>query len=111
MMRSPARGCWRRLTAARFSKRLLAEIADFGHNAPSPRGAAATTPRSTMATTHVNERRYVTWRLPDRQFSKVHLQRDPEATVCGKTLPRATGSPQPPIPAAAMCPECAASEA
>jgi hypothetical protein len=75
-----------------------------------PRGAAANIPRSTMATT-VNERRYVTWRLPDRQFSKVHLQRDPEFTICGKTLPRATGSPQPPIPAAAMCPECAASEA
>ena len=51
--------------------------------------------------TSVNERRYVTWRLPDRQFSKVHVQQDPELT----------GSPQPPIPAAAMCPECAASEA
>jgi hypothetical protein len=61
--------------------------------------------------THVNNRRYVTWRLPDRQFSKVHLQRDAEATICGKTLPRATGAPEPPIPAAAMCPECAASEA
>ncbi|HLE59885.1 MAG TPA: hypothetical protein VJA85_09585 [Candidatus Limnocylindria bacterium] len=57
--------------------------------------------------THVNDRRYVTWRLPDRQFSKVHLQRDAEATLCGKTLPRALGSPQPPIPAASMCPECA----
>jgi hypothetical protein len=60
--------------------------------------------------THVNERRYVTWRLPDRQFSKVHLQRDPEMTVCGKTLPRALGSPQPPIPAVSMCPEGAATE-
>jgi hypothetical protein len=60
--------------------------------------------------TQVNDRRYVTWRLPDRQFSKVHLQRDPEMTVCGKTLPRATGSPQPPIPPVSMCPECAASE-
>ena len=62
-------------------------------------------------TTTTNERRYVTWRLPDRQFSKVHLQRDPEQTICGRTLPRATGSPQPPIPDAAMCQECAASEA
>ena len=65
---------------------------------------------TTTATT-ANDRRYVTWRLPDRQFSKVHLQRDPEQTICGRTLPRATGSPQPPIPAVAMCPECAASEA
>jgi hypothetical protein len=70
----------------------------------------ADSPRSEMATP-VNQRRYVTWRLPDRQFSKVHVQADAEMTVCGKTLPRATGSPQPPIPAAAMCPECAASEA
>ena len=60
--------------------------------------------------TQVNDRRYVTWRLPDRQFSKVHVQQDPEMTVCGKTLPRATGSPQPPIPPVSMCPECAASE-
>ena len=45
------------------------------------------------------------------QGDLVDVQRDPELTVCGKTLPRATGSPQPPIPAAAMCPECAASEA
>jgi hypothetical protein len=91
--------------------RPLALEADLGHTIrPPARGIAATTPRSTMATS-VNERRYVTWRLPDRQFSKVHVQRDPELTVCGKTLPRATGSPQPPIPAAAMCPECAASEA
>jgi hypothetical protein len=89
----------------------LAKIGDLAHNAyPPPRPPAARTPRSTMVTS-INERRYVTWRLPDRQFSKVHVQRDPEMTVCGKTLPRATGSPQPPIPAAAMCPECAASEA
>jgi len=74
-----------------------------------PNRGTAGIPRSEMAT-QVNERRYVTWRLPDRQFSKVHLQRDAEMTICGKTLPRATGSPQPPIPAAAMCPECAASE-
>ena len=40
-----------------------------------------------MTTTTTNDRRYVTWRLPDRQFSKVHLQRDPEQTICGRTLP------------------------
>jgi hypothetical protein len=86
--------------------------ADFGHNTRprrEPRGSPA--PRIEMTTTTTNDRRYVTWRLPDRQFSKVHLQRDPEQTICGRTLPRATGSPQPPIPAAAMCQECAASEA
>jgi hypothetical protein len=55
-------------------------------------------------------RRYVTWRLPDRHFSKVHLTRDQELTICGRTLPRATGSPVPPIPASELCPECAASE-
>ena len=80
------------------------------HNeGPPPRPHAAFSEEHALAT-HVNERRYVTWRLPDRQFSKVHLQRDPEMTVCGKTLPRALGSPQPPIPAVSMCPECAASE-
>lgn len=62
-------------------------------------------------TTTANDRRYVTWRLPDRQFSKVHLARDTEHTLCGRALPRATGSPQPPIPAVSMCQECANSEA
>jgi len=55
-------------------------------------------------------RRYVTWRLPDRHFSKVHLMRDPELTVCGRTLPRATGSPVPPIPDSELCAECIANE-
>ena len=84
----------------------------FGHNTgPPPRPPRSPAPRIEMTTTTTNDRRYVTWRLPDRQFSKVHLQRDPEQTICGRTLPRATGSPQPPIPDAAMCQECAASEA
>jgi hypothetical protein len=74
------------------------------------RGPRGTLTRIEMTTT-ANDRRYVTWRLPDRQFSKVHLQRDAEQTVCGRTLPRATGSPQPPIPPVSMCQECAASEA
>ncbi|HET8571215.1 MAG TPA: hypothetical protein VFN14_04950 [Candidatus Limnocylindria bacterium] len=57
------------------------------------------------------ERRYVTWRLPDRQFSKVHLMADSELTLCGRTPPRATGSPQPPIPDISLCPTCIANEA
>jgi hypothetical protein len=56
-------------------------------------------------------RRYVTWRLPDRHFSKVHLARDEEMTLCGRTLPRATGSPVPPIPDSELCPECAGLDA
>ena len=90
----------------------LALEANFGHNRrPPPRPTRSPVFRIEMTTTTTNERRYVTWRLPDRQFSKVHLQRDPEQTICGRTLPRATGSPQPPIPDAAMCQECAASGA
>lgn len=58
----------------------------------------------------VPERKYVTWRLPDRHFSKVHLMRDPELTLCGRTLPRAIGSPVPPIPASELCNECIAQE-
>ncbi len=56
------------------------------------------------------ERRYVTWRLPDRQFSKVHLLADSELTLCGRTPPRSIGSPQPPIPAVSLCPACLANE-
>lgn len=94
----PARLCW-----SPFSGTIWVPRRD-------PRGSLRLRIEMTTTTT-TNERRYVTWRLPDRQFSKVHLQRDPEQTICGRTLPRATGSPQPPIPDAAMCQECAASEA
>jgi hypothetical protein len=48
----------------------------------------------------------VTWRLPDRHFSKVHLVGDPGSTVCGRALPRATGQPKAPIPDSEMCPDC-----
>jgi hypothetical protein len=51
--------------------------------------------------------RYVTWRLPDRQFTKVHLVAEAGRTVCGKPIPRLTGAPQPPIPETTMCPTCA----
>ncbi|MGH2427775.1 MAG: hypothetical protein ACRDGV_02640 [Candidatus Limnocylindria bacterium] len=62
-----------------------------------------------MSTTPAQQQRYVTWRLPDRHFSKVHLAGEPGATVCGRALPRAIGSPTPPIPESEMCQECAAS--
>jgi hypothetical protein len=55
--------------------------------------------------TPITERRYVTWRLPDRHFSKVHLIGEPGLTVCGRALPRATGTPEAPIPDSEMCPE------
>jgi hypothetical protein len=58
------------------------------------------------------DRRYVTWRLPDRQFSRVHLLGEsPDVTLCGRTPPRATGSPQPPIPEVSLCPACLENEA
>jgi hypothetical protein len=48
----------------------------------------------------------VTWRLPDRHFSKVHLVGDPGLTICGRALPRAIGQPKAPIPDSEMCPDC-----
>jgi hypothetical protein len=54
----------------------------------------------------VRQRRYVTWRLPDRHFSKVHLVGEPGSTICGRALPRATGQPKAPIPESEMCPDC-----
>ncbi len=59
-----------------------------------------------MSSTPISQRRYVTWRLPDRHFSKVHLIGEVGLTVCGRALPRATGTPEAPIPASEMCPEC-----
>jgi hypothetical protein len=48
----------------------------------------------------------VTWRLPDRHFSKVHLIGEPGSTICGRALPRAIGQPKAPIPESEMCPDC-----
>jgi hypothetical protein len=67
--------------------------------------------RPPLSTTPAQQRRYVTWRLPDRHFSKVHLVGEPGSTLCGRALPRATGAPRPPIPESEMCPECAAADA
>jgi hypothetical protein len=64
-----------------------------------------------VSTTPTRQRRYVTWRLPDRHFSKVHLVVEPGSTLCGRALPRATGAPHPPIPESEMCTECAAADA
>jgi hypothetical protein len=66
---------------------------------------------ATVSTTPTRQRRYVTWRLPDRHFSKVHLVGEPGSTLCGRALPRATGAPHPPIPESEMCTECAAADA
>ncbi len=52
------------------------------------------------------QRQYVTWRLPDRHFSKVHLVGETGFTVCGRALPRATGQPKAPIPESEMCADC-----
>jgi len=59
-----------------------------------------------VSSTPTSQRRYVTWRLPDRHFSKVHLVGEPGLTVCGRALPRATGQPKAPIPESEMCPDC-----
>ena len=59
-----------------------------------------------VSSTPTRQRRYVTWRLPDRHFSKVHLIGDAGSTVCGRALPRATGQPKAPIPESEMCPDC-----
>jgi hypothetical protein len=64
-----------------------------------------------VSTTPARQLRYVTWRLPDRHFSKVHLMEEPGVTLCGRALPRATGQPKAPIPESEMCPECAAADA
>ena len=62
--------------------------------------------KAPVTSTPISQRRYVTWRLPDRHFSKVHLIGEPGLTVCGRALPRATGTPEAPIPASEMCVEC-----
>lgn len=59
-----------------------------------------------VSSTPTQQRRYVTWRLPDRHFSKVHLIGDPGSTICGRALPRAIGQPKAPIPESEMCPDC-----
>ena len=59
-----------------------------------------------VSSTPLRQRRYVTWRLPDRHFSKVHLVGEPGLTICGRALPRATGQPKAPIPESEMCPDC-----
>ena len=67
--------------------------------------ASATESRS-VSSTPTQQRRYVTWRLPDRHFSKVHLIGEAGLTICGRALPRATGQPKAPIPESEMCPDC-----
>ena len=59
-----------------------------------------------VSSTPTRQRRYVTWRLPDRHFSKVHLVGEPGLTICGRALPRAIGQPKAPIPDSEMCPDC-----
>lgn len=59
-----------------------------------------------VTSTPLRQRRYVTWRLPDRHFSKVHLVGEPGSTICGRALPRAIGQPKAPIPESEMCPDC-----
>ncbi len=59
-----------------------------------------------LSSTPTRQRRYVTWRLPDRHFSKVHLVGEPGTTICGRALPRAIGQPKAPIPESEMCPDC-----
>jgi len=59
-----------------------------------------------VSSTPTRQRRYVTWRLPDRHFSKVHLVGEPGSTICGRALPRAIGQPKAPIPDSEMCPDC-----
>ena len=68
-------------------------------------GAPQTESRPVSSST-TRQRRYVTWRLPDRHFSKVHLVGEPGLTICGRALPRATGQPKAPIPESEMCPDC-----
>jgi hypothetical protein len=73
---------------------------DFWHNCvPHPEFRP-------VSSTPTRQRRYVTWRLPDRHFSKVHLVGEPGLTICGRALPRATGQPKAPIPDSEMCPDC-----
>ena len=59
-----------------------------------------------VTSTPIRQRRYVTWRLPDRHFSKVHLIGDAGSTICGRALPRAIGQPKAPIPDSEMCQDC-----
>jgi hypothetical protein len=59
-----------------------------------------------VTSTPTRQRRYVTWRLPDRHFSKVHLVGEPGSTICGRALPRAIGQPKAPIPDSEMCQDC-----
>jgi hypothetical protein len=75
-------------------------IADFWHTLLSQ------TEFRPVSSTPTRQRKYVTWRLPDRHFSKVHLVGEPGSTVCGRALPRATGQPKAPIPESEMCPDC-----
>ena len=55
-----------------------------------------------------SQRRYITWRYADRRFSKVHVVGADGQPLCGGRPGREVGRPTPPIPEAALCPECVA---
>src|SRR5207249_2042688 len=50
--------------------------------------------------------RYLTWRLPDRHFSKVHVLGEAGTPLCGRVPSRERGRPVPPIPESELCPDC-----
>ncbi len=62
----------------------------------------------TSETSTAPRRRYLTWRYPDRHFSKVHILGEDALPLCGGRPGRETGRPTPPIPPDALCEDCMA---
>jgi hypothetical protein len=51
---------------------------------------------------------YLTWRYPDRHFTKVHIVDGGGLPLCGRIPGRERGRPADPIPASSFCDECLA---
>ncbi len=71
-----------------------------------PAGVASLATRMTNETSAAPRRRYLTWRYPDRHFSKVHILGEDALPLCGGRPGREMGRPTPPIPEDALCDEC-----
>jgi hypothetical protein len=54
---------------------------------------------------------YLTWRYPDRHFTKVHIVDGAGLPLCGRIPGRERGRPADPIPESSFCDECLARRA
>ena len=90
-----------RCAATPTSSRLPTDPAQTG---PRRAGSRTTCDNARITTRQMS--RYLTWRLPDRHFSKVHVLGEAGTPLCGRVPSRERGRPLPPIPESELCPDC-----